>query len=212
MTNRDSDALCLPARPPQHAAPVSFLRRRGSPRQLGAFGRASRLTRQVLRLFITLVAWTAGLSLVIGSIVLVATVTAPRHAAPPVKLAPQDNSLRPVHFGERQVSGDAAKRPSYQVLAAFSGHGSRRTAQFHVKARLPWQLRLTYSCAQRASTGQFTVLRADTAAGRETHSSTGIEEDATSGHGSAWFKPSSHQHYLVVISACSWHIKVVQAA
>jgi hypothetical protein len=210
MTNRDSDALWLPARPPQHAAPVRFLRLSGSPEQLGAFGRLRRLTRQVLQLFITLVAWATGLSLVIGSIVLVATVTAPRYAPPTIKVAPQDNFLRPVQDGGREPSGNAAKRPGQQILAAFSGHGSRRTVQFNVKARLPWQLRWTYTCARRASAGQFTVLRADMTAGREPRT-TGIEEDATSGHGSAWFKPGSHQDYLVVISACSWHIKVVQA-
>ena len=213
MNYRDSDALCLPARPPRHAAPVSFLRQRRPPRQPGLSGRTGRLTRHVLRLFITCVAWTTGLGLVIGSIALIATIAAPRQATPPMKLVPQDanSGLRSAQYGATPQSGTAAGHKGYQVLAAFSGHGSRRTAHFSVIATLPWQLRWTYTCARRADAGRFKVLRADMAAGHATRS-TGIEEYATSGHGSAWFRPSSQQHYLVVISACSWHIKVVQAA
>jgi hypothetical protein len=165
----------------------------------------------VLHRFITFVAWTTGLGLVIGSIVLIATVAAPRQGTPPLKLVPQDagSGLRSARYGTTPQSGTAAGHPDYQVLAAFSGHGDRTTAHFHVNARLRWQLRWTYTCASRADAGQFTVLRADMAGGRATRS-TGIEEYATSGHGSAWFRPSSQQHYLVVISACSWRIKVVQ--
>jgi hypothetical protein len=211
MTYRDSDALFLPARPPQHAAPVSFLRRRGSPGQLGVFGRLRRLTRQVLQLFITFVAWAAGLGLVIGSIVLVATVTAPTQPPPSLKMLPAGSSLHRVQYGTRPPSGAASKGPRYQLLAAFSGHGNRRTAHFNVKAKLQWQLRWTYTCARQADAGQFKVLRADWAAGHSTRS-TGVEEHAASGHGFAWFKPSTLKHYLVVISACSWHIKVEQAA
>ena len=210
MTNRDSDAFCLPARPPQHAAPVSFLRRRDSPGQLGVLGRLGRVTGQMLRLFITFVAWAAGLSLVIGSIVLVATVTAPRHAAPPIKLAPLDNTLRPVHFGAWQLSGDAARQPGYQVLAAFSGRGTRTTAHFNVQARLRWQLRWPYRCAAGADAGHFKLLRADTGPGQAPI--TTIEDFATSGNGLVWLRPTGARHYLVVESACSWHIKVVQAA
>ena len=210
MNYRDSDALCLPARPPQHAAPVSFLRQRRSPAQPGFYGRLSQLTRQVLHLFITILAWATGLGLVIGSIVLIATVAAPRQTASPLKLVPQGigSSLPGAQSGETAHPGTAAR--GYQVLATFSGHGNRTTAHFKVRAKLPWELRWTYNCTQRAHAKRFKVLRADMAAGRATRS-TGIEEFATSGHGTAWFKPTSPRHYLVVISACSWHIKVVQA-
>jgi len=206
MTYRDSDALCLPARAPQHAAPVSFLRRRGSPGRPGLFSRLGRLTRRSLRLCITLVAWTAGLGLVIGSIVLIATVAGPKQAGPPPKTAPQGAGLRPAN-GATQLSGAATKH--YQVLAAFSGHGNRRTARFNVNAKLRWQLRWTYRGGPRADAAQFVLLRAGMGPGQQTITTT--EDFAASGHGLVWLRPSSHRHYLVVRSACSWHIKVMQA-
>ncbi|HUC23842.1 MAG TPA: hypothetical protein VMA73_14125 [Streptosporangiaceae bacterium] len=210
MTYRDSDEQCLPARPPQHAAPVSFLRRRGSPGQPGLGGWLGRLTRRGLRLLITFVAWTAGLGLVIGSIVLIATVADPQQAAPPLKLSPQavGSSLRPARFGATSRSGTAAER--YQVLATFSGHGDRRTAHFNVKAKLRWQLRWTYRCSPQADAAQFVLLRADLGSDQQTITTT--EDFGASGHGLVWLGPSSHRHYLVVRSACSWNIKVMQAA
>jgi hypothetical protein len=210
MTNRDSDALCLPARPPQHAAPVSFRRRRGLPGRPGVFGRLRRLTCQVLQLFITFVAWAAGLSLVIGSVVLVVTVTEPRQAAPAIKVSRQDDPLRQVQDGERPTSGDAARSPYHQVLVAFSGHGSRTTARFNVKTRLRWQLQWTYHCGAGADGGHFKLLRADLGPGQEPVTTT--DEFATSGHGLVWLTPTGPRHYLVVQSACSWHIEVLQAA
>jgi len=208
MTYRDSDELCLPARPPQHAAPVSFLRRRGSPGRSGFFSWLGRLSRRVLRLCITLVAWTAGLGLVIGSIVLIATVAGPKQGGPPPKTASQAASLGSPSYGATQQPGTAAEH--YQVLAAFSGHGDRRTAHFNVKAKLRWQLRWTYRCNPRADAAQFVLLRAD--AGNDRQTVTTTEDFAASGHGLVWLGPGSHRHYLVVRSACSWHIKVMQAA
>jgi hypothetical protein len=220
MTYRDSDALCLPARPPQHAAPVSLLRRRPAG-QLGAFGRLRRLTRQAVRLVVTIIAWAAGLGLVIGSIVMVATVTGPRQA---------DQSL-----GARQDSDSALQRKlqganvpapigphsgttshrSYKVLANFSGSGNQTTRHFTVKARQRWQLRWAYRCAAQDDAGpanaEFKLLRADVAAAGEATLLTATDVFAASGHGSAWFTPGSHQHYLKVVSACSWHVQVVQA-
>jgi hypothetical protein len=219
MTYRDSDALCLPARPPQHAAPVSLLRMRSAD-HLGVFGWLRRLTRQALRLFITVVAWATGLGLVIGSIVLVATVSAPRQA--PSALNGQQNAdsavLRPPKGG---AQGTADSRPGtvghqgYRVVAAFSGQGNGTTGHFTVKARQRWQLRWTYRCAAKTSAAQadaeFMLLRANMATDQDTIKTT-ADEFAASGHGSVWLTPSSHQHYLMVISACSWHIQVVQAA
>jgi hypothetical protein len=215
MTYRDSDALCLPARPPQHAAPVSFLRRRGSPRQLGESGWLRRLTRQVLQLFLTFVAWATGLGLVIGSIVLVATVTAPTGAGPLKAVSRGDTSLQrtvqnPVQYPAGANSGAAARHPGNQVLAAFSGHGNRTTRQFIVRGRQPWQLRWTYRCGQHVRGGRFILQLANMAAGQATIR-TSVDMNATSGHGSASLKASGHRHYLNVLSACSWSVTVVQA-
>ena len=207
MTYRDSDALFLPARRPQHAAPVSLLRRRGSPEQPGASGR---LTRQVLKLFMMFVAWATGLGLVISSIVLVATVTAPTHGTPTLKVSPQDagSRLHQVQYGARSSSGAAVRHRPYQVLAAFSGHGNQKTARFNVKARQAWQLRWTYRCPARDDDGQFT-LQTDT--GPEQATITTAGGFAASGHGLVWLTPTTHRHYLVVRSACSWRVKVTQA-
>jgi hypothetical protein len=209
MRYRDSDALFLPARVPEHAAPVRFLRRRRSPRQPGVAHRIHRLTRQVLRFCVTAIAWATGLGLVIGSIVLIATVTAPRHAAPSV------SALRPgAQNSARQLTPHVAVSPApdYRVVAAFSGHGDRTTGYFSVKARLQWQLRWTYRrCAPQTDEAQFTLLRADMGPGQPTISTT-TEDFTRSGRGSAWLRATGHQYYLEVISACSWHVKVVLAA
>jgi len=212
MNYRDSDASCLPPRPPQHAAPVSFLRRRRSPRRPGLVGRLGRLTRHLVQLFVTVVAWATGLGLVIGSIVLIATVAAPDQAGPPVKLVPQGtgSSLLPAHYGATPESGAAAARSSYRTLATFSGRGDRRTGHFHVKARLRWQLRWSYRCSEQADAGHFLLLRANVGPGEQAVATT--EDFAASGHGLVWLRPTSQRHYLVVRSACSWHIRVLQGA
>jgi hypothetical protein len=207
MTYRDSDAMCLPARPPQHAAPVSFLRRRGSPGPPGLFSWLGRLTRSVLRLFITVLAWTAGLGVVIGSVVLIATVAGPGQAGPPLTESPQGATLLRPQYGATPQSGTAKR---YLVLDAFSGHGNSRTRHFNVKGKLRWQLRWTYRCGRQAGAARFVLLRADSGHGQQTFRTT--EDFAASGHGLVWLRPTSLGHYLVVRSACSWQIKVVQAA
>src|SRR5215469_15469047 len=199
MTNRDSDALFLPASPPQHAAPVGFLRPRGSPGVSGWFGRVTRLA---LRLLITTVAWGTGLGLVVGSILLVAAVTAPRHS-PRLSAVQRDNQnglgrlmphtavSSPGEHSPGSLSRGVADSTSYRVVAAYSGHGDRTTKRFKVTAKLPWQLRWTYRCTPKAEAGQFTLLRGDIAAGGETLRST-TEEYGARGHGSLWFGPTGH--------------------
>ena len=54
------------------------------------------------------------------------------------------------------------------------------------------------------------LLRADLGPGQEPVTTT--DDFATSGHGLVWLTPTGPRHYLVVQSACSWHIKVLQAA
>jgi hypothetical protein len=202
MRYRDSDELCLPARAPEHAAPVRILRRRRSPGRTRVAGRIRRVTRQALHFFITAIAWATGLGLVIGSIVLIATATAPEHAVPPGLGRGDQNSLH-------QLTPHAPV--DYRVLAAFSGHGDRRTREFSVKGSLQWQLQWTYSCAPTADAAHFTLLRADLGPGHPTIRRT-TEDFARRGRGSEWLGATGHRHYLKVISACSWRVKVVQAA
>jgi hypothetical protein len=166
-------------------------------------GRIRRVTRQVLQFFITALAWATGLGLVIGSIVLIATATAPEHAVPPNSgLGRGDQNSLPQLAPHTPVD--------YRVLAAFSGHGDRKTREFSVKASLQWQLRWTYRCAPKADAAQFTLLRADLGPGQPTIRRT-TEDFARRGRGSEWLRATGHRHYLKVISACSWRVKVVQA-
>ena len=207
MTYRDSDALFLPARAPQHAAPLGLPIRRTFAGLRHVSSRLRRLARQVLQLLITTMAWAAGLALVIGSIVLVAAATGPRHTPPLSTTRNADSSPRhPVSFATPSAG---TGRTGYRVLATFSGHGNGTTAHFNVTARQAWQLQWAYRCSPQSGAAQFKLLRADTGPGRATISTT-TEDFSASGRGSAWLKAAGHQHYLKVISACSWRVKVVQ--
>ena len=224
MTNRDSDELCLPMgaplRTPQHAAPLRFRSRVGSAGQVRSPGRARRLTRQIRRLLITTFAWATGLGLVAGAITIFAIATDPAHleqggesslrqSMPYSAPSGGDAGAGASHSG-RTHSGVAAGSRGYRLLATFSGRGGRTTKHFNVRARHTWQLRWAYRCAPQAGAGQFTLLRADVAADQPTFT-TSIDETAASGHGTALLTATGRRQYLVVISACSWHVDVSQA-
>ncbi len=223
MRYRDSDALCLPPPTPQHAAPFGLRSRRRPASEGGARRPIRRLTRQLLQLIITAVAWAVGLGIVVGAIVLVVMTTAPghtilqrgptRHDPVSPRQAPYSAALGPGREAATARSGGrAGAGPSgYRVLAVFSGRGDRTTGHFRVMARRAWQLQWTYRCPGTAGAAQFTLLRADMAAANRATLSTSIEEYAASGHGSARLTPTSNEHYLVIISDCSWRIKVLQA-
>lgn len=231
MRYRDSDAPCLAPSAPQHAAPFGFRSRRCPAGKGGVSGPIRRLTRQLLQLIITAVAWAVGLGIVAGSIVLVVMTTASGHTMPQRGPARQ-NPARQNPVSQHQVPYSAALGPGreaanarssgragvgtarlsgYQVVAVFSGRGDRTTGHFHVRARQAWQLQWTYRCPATVGAAQFTLLKADMATANRATLSTSIEEYAASGHGSARLTPTSNEHYLVVISDCSWGIKVLQA-
>ena len=219
MTYRDSDALFLPARAPQHAAPLGLPIRRSFAALPRLFSWLRRLARQVLQLFITTLAWAAGLALVIGSIVLVAAATGPRHTPLSARHAADSSPRHSLSFYDqksrasqsvRTNSGGAGWADLNRVLVTFSGNGNRTTRHFKVTAHHAWQLQWAYRCSSQAGAAQFELLQADIGPGRATVSPT-TEDFAASGRGSALLKATSHQHYLMVISACSWSVKVVQA-
>jgi hypothetical protein len=195
MTYRDSDGWRLPARVPQHAAP---------------FGYSDPLrghTRRALRLFVTAGTWAAGLCLVIGSIVLVATAAGPGSAVPKLAAARQPSpTAGQAGRDPAKVSGSGSTGPA-PVLAAFSGQGNRTTRHFRVRAHARWELRWSYSCPAGVADGQLVVEDAG-AAGRGGAS---IDQTGISGAGSIWLGPGKATHYLIVISTCSWSMKAVQA-
>ncbi len=163
------------------------------------FSRLHRLTRQVLRLFVTAIAWAAGLGLVTGSIVLVATATAPR----PAQGTNGDSLPR---MTPHMAVSNTANSSGYRVLAHFSGHGNRTTRHFSVAARR-LQLQWSYSCSPKAGIAQFELL-ANLAADRALSPS--IDNYGASGHGTVTLQATGQQHYLMVKSACSWRVSVLQ--
>jgi hypothetical protein len=201
MRYRDPDALCLPMRAPQHAAPMGFrASRRGPAGQLRFASRLRRLARQAVQMFVTTLAWAAGLGLVTGAIVFVAMTTGPAHNTR--GNAPDSVALPPGWTGS---SGSHGRKPvAYRVLADFTGHGSSKTAHFDVRAAREWQLKWAYRCGAQSKSGRFQLLAADRAILKAS-----VQVTGQSGAGLASFK-SSGRHYLVVKSGCSWRIQVVQ--
>jgi hypothetical protein len=224
MNYRDPDGWLLPSRNPQHAAAFCF----PNP--------ARRHARRALRLIVVAGPWAAGLCLVIGSIVLVATAAAPNRALPHLTAAAQRTALAaatqqrrshgtgPVGRPGPARSDSAAQRASagrqgepagsassYQVLAAFTGQEDVMTRHFTVRTGVPWELQWSYACPAGLPAGQLIVEDAGGAAAGQTAAGASIDEIGIGGDGATWLNPNGTRHYLVVISTCSWTIKVVQS-
>ena len=182
MTSRDPGDWRLPRWTPRHAAPFGF----ATPLRWQA--------HKALRLFVTTGSWAAGLCLVIGLIVLVASASAPGRAAPRLASARQADASDP-----------AAPAPAAHVLATFTGRGNRTTPTFTVRAHDRWQLRWSYRCPGHP--GQLIVADSDGAG----TSGASIDQTGIGGTGSTWLTSSRSRHYLIVISTCSWTMKAVQA-
>jgi hypothetical protein len=190
-TYHDHDAEARPFRVAQHAAPTFGL---SSPARAGA--------HRALRLFVTVGTWAAGLCLVIGSIVLVSS-TSPRTLA---RIA-QAGSRSSGHTGER-LAGHRSRLPSplpAGEIAAFAGRGDETTSQFALKSRAPWQIWWSYSCPAGVPVGQLIVE--DAAPGAVGAS---IDQAGDAGHGETSLTAGPGTHHLVVISNCSWQLKVMQ--
>lgn len=194
----DPGAWRLQSRDPRHAASLAL----PSPLR--------RHAHQALRLFVTAGIWAAGLCLVIGSIMFVATIAAPDHAEDLSAVThsgpAQANAVRlPGHAG-LSAAGPARTGFLTPEIAQFSGHGDRFTPRFWVSAGVPWKLLWAYRCATGPH-GQFIVADA----GGATALGASISESGTAGHGITRFGPDGRSHYLVVLSGCSWTMKVVQS-
>lgn len=190
MTHPPLDAWRLPSRLPQHAAPVGF----ASP------GR--RRAHQALRLFVAAGTWAAGLCLVIGSVVLVATAAGPEH----------DAGLRATSQRTSVTAGrsDPPIAMPYRQVALFTGRGGRITRRFWVTARVPWHLQWSYSCP-RGRNGQLVVEDTSGASTGTTGLGASISDSGAAGHGTTRFDPSGRSHYLIVLSSCNWTMKVMQS-
>jgi hypothetical protein len=205
-TYHDFDGWPRPLRAPQHAA--------------ARFGSASPVwlrAHLVLRLFGTAGLWAAGLCLVIGSIVLVVSQARPGKLAPvsvttTTGAGPGKQAAAGAH-PRRTVTTPARPAPATRhmpagterVLAAFAGHGDKTTAAFRTAAAGSWQIRWSYACAAAMRAGLFVVEDAGPGA-----IGASITQSGVAGHGTTSLGAGSRAHHLIVISTCSWTMKVTQ--
>jgi hypothetical protein len=180
----ESEGWPRPLRAPQHAA---------APFTLSAHARQH--MHRALRLFVTAGTWAAGLCLVIGSIVLVVSAASSNRDDP---LAA--TSAAGLTAGR---AGPAAAHD--RVVAAFAGYGDRSSRSFRVGKNAAWQLQWSYTCPVRLRAGLLVVEVAGARAVGAT-----ISQSGAGGHGAQSISPDGQTHRLVVISSCSWTMKVTQ--
>jgi hypothetical protein len=189
-TYHDHDARPRPFPIAKHAAPALGL---SSPARAGA--------HRALRLFVTVGTGAAGLCLVIGSIVLVAS------SASPGRLVQMTQAGNQQAAGDRLVrhhSQSGQPRPAGEVVA-FAGHGDQTTSAFAVQGHGPWQIWWSYSCPADVVAGQLIVE--DAAPGAVGAS---IDQAGLAGHGETSLAAGARTHRLVVISSCAWQLTVRQ--
>jgi hypothetical protein len=198
-TYHDSDGWPRPLRAPQHAAaPLG-----PSLPRLQA--------HRALRLFVTGGTWAAGLCLVIGAIAIVVSAASPgkvaatsaQHGATG-KLAANPGTLRQPHAStSARPRGRGTARP--RVIESFAGYGDETTREFQINQAARWQIQWAYTCPPTMRTGLLVVEdAAPSAVGAS------ISEAGTAGRGATWLRSSARSHRLVVISTCSWTMKVWQ--
>jgi hypothetical protein len=201
-TYHDSDGWPRPLRAPQHAAAP-----------FGPSGPTRLQALRALRLVATAGLWAAGLCLVIGAIVLVVAQARPDRLAPLSATTPsrissiEASAASPVAAlpGRTKPVRGTAHRPVVRQLAAFSGHGDQTTRTFRTAASTSWQIGWSYTCAAAVRAGLFVVEDA----GRRAVGAS-ITESGEAGRGVTSLRSGSRAHHLIVISNCSWTMKVTQ--
>jgi hypothetical protein len=108
----------------------------------------------------------------------------------------QSGPLRP------SAGRSAARAPA---LAAFTGYGDETTRKFRINQAARWQIQWAYTCPPSMRSGLLVV---EDAAPNAVGAS--ISEAGTAGRGATWLRSSARTHRLVVISTCSWTMKVWQ--
>jgi hypothetical protein len=179
----DSEGWPRPLRAPRHAA---------APFTVSAHARQQ--MHRALRLFVMAGLCAAGLCLVIGAIVLVVSAAAGGQAQP---LAATSAT------GLKAGAGPAAAHT--RLVAAFAGYGDRTSRSFRLDKNAAWQLQWSYTCPVRLRAGLLVVEVAGARAIGAT-----ISQSGAGGHGAQSISPDGQTHRLVVISSCSWTMKVTQ--
>jgi hypothetical protein len=207
-TYHDSDGWPRPLRAPQHAA-APF----GPPLL------ARLQAHRALSLFVTAGTWAAGLCLVTGAIAIVVSAASPGKVATTSEASSQHLTAGSLRNGRplAAVSGRAdpsASRPApdhsrtagqFRRIVRFTGHGDETTREFQIRSASRWQIQWAYTCPASLRTGLLVVEDADPGA-----VGASISEAGTAGSGATWLRASARDHRLVVISTCSWTLKVWQ--
>jgi hypothetical protein len=223
-TPLDPDGWPAPQRAPQHAA-SQF--RHASPTTLHA--------HRALRLFAAAGVCAAGLCLVVGLFVLVASASTPGRAqrlateaaqtaagntaghSPAARVPHRKQKSgglavgtsadqRPKHTTRSHTGGrPASQQRQRHPIAAFSGHGDLTTAQFRLGTVADWQITWSYSCPAGLTDALLVVQVAAPGA-----LSTTISEAGLAGHGVTWLRADGLSHWLIVTSTCSWTMEVTQ--
>ena len=180
MTYPAPDGWQLPGHGPHHAAPL----RHATP------GR--RQAHRALRLLAVAGGWAAGLCLVIGSVTLVAETARPATATHVSTAAGVDD------LGNRKPAAHAGP-----LTRVFRGTGSQTTSQFTLTPGHRWNLRWAYACPGRAPSGHLLIR--DDGAGNAGPS---VSAAGAAGGGSTWIYAQAAAHELVVITNCTWTIRV----
>lgn len=225
--------------PPRHAAPVRLVRLLRGWAYPTRFG--SRAHR-ALRLFVAVGTGGAGLCLVIGSIVVVATAAgsgrlAPNRAPPASRLPSALARAGPAARQSRETATSggvpvgAAASDTVQIPPSPSPTPSHQPPAW----RRP-HARADFTGQGDETTASFSVGRgssfelawsytcpAGSSSGQfkvvafsgtpgKAAAGTPIVATGVSGHGTTWLRPAGPTYYLVVTSTCSWVVQVIQPA
>jgi len=199
MTYQAPRGWRAPPRGAQHAAPFGS----NSPLLVHA--------HRALRLFVTAGAWAAGLCLVIGLVALVAEAAGPTRAthvaatAGSAQLSARAAQARGGQRGHHAGSAGRAGRShrARTVLGTFSGRGNQTTGPFAVPAPGRWNLQWSYVCPARTPRGRLIIRE-----GGGNGDGLSVVAAGPTGNGSTSSYSATARHYLVVITGCSWKVRV----
>jgi hypothetical protein len=115
----------------------------------------------------------------------------------------------PDHRHGHRHGKDTAKAAAHRfqvgaTVASYQGNGSARHERFRVRGIGNWGISWKFSCP-KPRTGSFGVSEAD----GEAADGTELTAYGPNGHGLSWRSHDPGDHSLVIISSCSWVVRVV---
>lgn len=157
-----------------------------------------------LRLIIATGTATAGLCLVIAMVAMVAAAGGTSAAS----TASSGKEPRPgmTAGGQPGTGTHSGGQPSYRAgrtLEEFQGTGSGERGKFNIPAPGQWGIAWSYSCA-RNTPGTFVLGQTNVGLAYAID----VNVHGLGGHGLTWVTGAG-QHSLVIISGCTWQLRVV---